>query len=256
MARIRAIKPDFFRHEALFEAERASGLPLRVAFAGLWTVADREGRFRWKPRTLKLDVLPHDDLDFGTVLNALEDARFIARYTVDGEEYGIILSWAKHQYVNKNEAASDIPEPPSNINARAKTKENKNARVEQEGKGTGREGNGNAREDFEKFWTAFKAPPDANKPEALKAWGETEASRPSLDDLLKAVEGYNAFVAERSRKEKRDYPKQHPKTWLRGQIWIGFMPKPAQAVLDPEYLARMDAIDQMLRRGKYAVQYQ
>jgi hypothetical protein len=54
MARIRTVKPDLFRHEGLFDAERASGLPLRIAFAGLWTAADREGRFAWSPRTLKL----------------------------------------------------------------------------------------------------------------------------------------------------------------------------------------------------------
>ena len=57
MARIRTIKPEFFRHEALFEAEHRAGLPLRLAFAGLWTAADREGRFKWRPRQLKLDVL-------------------------------------------------------------------------------------------------------------------------------------------------------------------------------------------------------
>ena len=48
MARIRTIKPEFFRHEALYEAEHETGLPLRVAYAGLWTAADREGRFQWK----------------------------------------------------------------------------------------------------------------------------------------------------------------------------------------------------------------
>ena len=58
MARIRTIKPEFFRHEALFEAEQATGLPLRVAYAGLFTAADREGRFKWSPRSLKLDCLP------------------------------------------------------------------------------------------------------------------------------------------------------------------------------------------------------
>jgi hypothetical protein len=34
MARIRTIKPEFFRHGGLFDAEIETGLPLRVAFAG------------------------------------------------------------------------------------------------------------------------------------------------------------------------------------------------------------------------------
>ena len=36
MARIRTIKPDMFRHEGLFQAESQTGLPLRVAFPGLF----------------------------------------------------------------------------------------------------------------------------------------------------------------------------------------------------------------------------
>lgn len=111
MARIRTIKPEFFRHEGLFEAERTSGLPLRVAFAGLWTVADREGRFRWRPRQLKLDVLPFDEADFAKVLDTLEAAGFVGRYAEAGEEYGYIPTWHKHQVVNNRETPSALPAP-------------------------------------------------------------------------------------------------------------------------------------------------
>ena len=37
--RIRTIKPEFFTHEILYEAEIRFKLPLRVAFAGLWGYA-------------------------------------------------------------------------------------------------------------------------------------------------------------------------------------------------------------------------
>ena len=47
MARIRTIKPGFFRHGDLFDAEQETGLPIRVAYAGLWTACDRKGRFVW-----------------------------------------------------------------------------------------------------------------------------------------------------------------------------------------------------------------
>jgi hypothetical protein len=46
MGRIRTIKPEFFSHEALFDGERETGLPLRLAFIGLLCQCDREGRFR------------------------------------------------------------------------------------------------------------------------------------------------------------------------------------------------------------------
>jgi hypothetical protein len=114
MARIRTIKPSFFRHETLFEAEQATRLPLRLAFVGLWTAADREGRFRWQPRALKLDCLPYDDLDFSRVLDALATRGLIVRYEVNGTEYGYIPSWQKHQIINNREMASTFPEPNEN----------------------------------------------------------------------------------------------------------------------------------------------
>src|SRR5689334_8672146 len=120
MARIRTIKPEFFRHEGLFEAERDTALPLRVAFAGLWTAADREGRFRWAPRPLKLDCLPFDDVDFARVLNALWTRGFIVKYRVDDKDYGAIPSWAQHQFVNNREKESALPAPDAhNILTRA-----------------------------------------------------------------------------------------------------------------------------------------
>lgn len=103
MSRIRTVKPELFRHEDLFDAELASGLPLRLAFIGLFTVADCEGRFIWKPRTLKLDVLPHDVVDFAAVLDALEHHGFIQSYEVAGAKYGWIPSFTRHQRLQSKE---------------------------------------------------------------------------------------------------------------------------------------------------------
>ena len=109
MARIRTIKPEFFRHEGLYEAEIKYKLPLRISFAGLWTACDREGRFKWKPRALKLDVLPYDELDFSRVLDALLTCGFIVKYEKDGEDFGCIPSWHTHQVINNRESESILP---------------------------------------------------------------------------------------------------------------------------------------------------
>jgi hypothetical protein len=111
MARIRTIKPEFFRHYDLFQAEKKSKLPLRLSFAGLWTAADREGRFQWHPEALKLDCLPYDKIDFSHVLNELAKYKFIVKYSQDGTEYGFIPSWNHHQVINSHEAKSRIPDP-------------------------------------------------------------------------------------------------------------------------------------------------
>lgn len=120
--RIRNIKPGFFRDSALYDAEKATGLPLRVAYSGLWGVADREGRFKWKPREIKVEVLPYDDCDMNAVLDALIACNKVFKYKVNGEEFGFILKFKEHQYINKNEAPSTIPAPPKNSNSRARTK--------------------------------------------------------------------------------------------------------------------------------------
>jgi len=112
MARIRTIKPDFFRHHALYSLEIETGFPLRVAFAGLWTAADREGRFRWIPEELKLDCLPYDNLDFSRVLDALTTRGFIVKYASNGQWFGWDSSFCRHQVVNNREKGSVLPQPP------------------------------------------------------------------------------------------------------------------------------------------------
>jgi hypothetical protein len=109
MARIRTVKPELFRHEALFEAEQQSKLPLRLAYIGLFTACDREGRFKWKPRALKLDVLPYDQVDFSRVLDALVTHGFIVKYVFEGDEFGCIPSWSQHQVINNRESISLLP---------------------------------------------------------------------------------------------------------------------------------------------------
>ena len=109
MARIRTVKPELFRHEALFEAEQQSKLPLRLAYIGLFTACDREGRFKWKPRALKLDVLPYDQIDFSRVLDALLTHGFIVKYALNGDEFGCIPTWSQHQVINNRESTSVLP---------------------------------------------------------------------------------------------------------------------------------------------------
>jgi hypothetical protein len=93
----------------LYEAEVKTKLPLRLAYIGLFTSCDREGRFKWKPRALKLDALPYDDVDFSRVLDALFTHGFIVKYEFEGEQFGCIPSWHQHQVINNRETASVIP---------------------------------------------------------------------------------------------------------------------------------------------------
>jgi len=147
MARIRTIKPSFFRHIELYEIEKKSKLPIRIAFAGLWTAADREGRFKWKPKELKLDALPHDDVDFSRVLDVLVTGGYLVRYMVEGVLYGVIPSWNLHQSINNRESESVLPPPPQEalsmrvLTGDARVNHTSGTPLEQDqGEGKGREG--------------------------------------------------------------------------------------------------------------------
>lgn len=140
MGRIRTIKPEFFKHSGLYDLEKETSLPLRVAFAGLWTCCDREGRFKWRPRELKLDILPYDDCDFSRVLDALVTRGFIVKYESGREEFAFIPSWHTHQVINFKESASALPDPtkPKAVKPRvphASTTRDVRKGKEEEGKG-------------------------------------------------------------------------------------------------------------------------
>lgn len=111
MARKRLVAPEFSKHAELFDAEEESGMPIRVLFVNLWCVTDRRGVFEWKHRTLKLDVLPYDKIDFEAAMEVLVRHGFIQRYWCKGKRYGFIPSFERWQTFHPNEKASDAPGP-------------------------------------------------------------------------------------------------------------------------------------------------
>lgn len=114
MGRIRTVKPEFFLNEELYDLEQETGLPIRLAYAGLWCQCDREGRFKWQPRKLKVTVLPYDDIDFSRVLHALTTRGFVEKYESNSAFFGCIPGFLQHQVINNKERASVLPEPNKN----------------------------------------------------------------------------------------------------------------------------------------------
>jgi hypothetical protein len=109
--RIRTVKPDAFQDEELWDLEEQTRLPIFRGYQGLWCCADREGRFEWRPRMLKINILPYWAGDFEDLLAALVRAGKIVRYEVDGRSYGWVRNFTKHQVLNNREVPSELPEP-------------------------------------------------------------------------------------------------------------------------------------------------
>ena len=107
MARARNIKPGFFVNDELAEIE-----PLgRLLFIGLWTISDREGRLKDRPKMIKAQVLPYDNCDVNNLLEKLQGKGFILRYKHGGCQYIQIINFNKHQNPHIKEQASEIPAP-------------------------------------------------------------------------------------------------------------------------------------------------
>lgn len=192
--RIRSIKPEFFTHDGIFEAERETGLPLRLAFIGLWCAADRDGRFKWEPRRMGVSILPYDSVDFSRVLDALVTRGFVVKYRVGNAIFGCIPSFSRHQVINNRESASAIPDVSSGevLGGQARTSADacptRAPREKAEGKGREEEGKGTIA-DFRPENSAAGGPDefdlkDQTAPAAPRARNE-------LFDALAVAEGSN-----------------------------------------------------------------
>jgi hypothetical protein len=99
--------PGFFQNEILIELHPLT----RLLFAGLWTIADREGRLEDRPKRIKMALLPADDHDVDSALTDLHHAGFITRYAMNDGNYIQINKFLKYQKPHVREAASEIPAP-------------------------------------------------------------------------------------------------------------------------------------------------
>jgi hypothetical protein len=113
MPRTRSLKQDFFKDEDL------CSLPMecRLFFAGMWCQADREGRLEYRPKRLKVEIMPFDDVDVSAICQKLQnpgidhrpEKKFIIIYEVDGQKYIQLLNFKKHQRPHHLEKPSSIP---------------------------------------------------------------------------------------------------------------------------------------------------
>jgi hypothetical protein len=109
LARARNIKPGFFKNEDLAECSAWA----RLCFAGLWTLADREGRLEDRPKRIKGELFAFDTVDVEPLLVELAQFGFILRYEAQDRRFIQIISFQKHQNPHHKEPPSTIPSPES-----------------------------------------------------------------------------------------------------------------------------------------------
>jgi hypothetical protein len=107
MARTRSIKPSFFSNDILAECEPMA----RLLFAGLWTLADRDGRLEYRPRRIKGALFPYDNCDIEGLVKQLADRGFVVVYRANGIDVLSIPTFSEHQRCHPDERSEGLPGP-------------------------------------------------------------------------------------------------------------------------------------------------
>jgi hypothetical protein len=98
MAHPRTIKPSFFQDDRLAELS-----PLeRLAFIGMWTIADDEGWMEYRSKQFKNQILPYDECDFDLIIDNLEIADCISIWPGKGKVSIQINEFDRYQNLYRN----------------------------------------------------------------------------------------------------------------------------------------------------------
>lgn len=251
MARARNIKPGFFRNADLVD------LPMetRLLFIGLWTLADREGRLEDRPKQIKMEIFPADNVDCDVCLNSLSEIGMVIRYEVDGKRYLQVANFTKHQNPHRDEKASTIPDQNGHVTETVQAPKKHRASTVQapckedagtvaiglipdslipdspslipNSKPSAKETRLDASlEAFDEFWSAYPSRPGSSKADSLKAWKARikEGAEPSA--LVEGAVKYAAYCIAAAIESK--FIKQ-PATFLGpGEHYLSDWTVPAQ----------------------------
>lgn len=106
MSRIRSVHPALFTDEAWVSCSPLA----RLLVIGLWTDADDQGIFEWKPLQLKMRLLPGDTANTSDLLAEIAAAGIVLAFDADGKKYGAIRNFRKFQRPQKPNSIHPLPE--------------------------------------------------------------------------------------------------------------------------------------------------
>lgn len=233
MARIRTIKPEFWKNEALSELPEAT----HMLAASLLNYADDAGYFNANPRLIQAECFPLRELSVSVQESLIHLSRvgyLKLGKGEDGRDYGLICSFSQHQVINRPTASKiavlSIDWTPS-LNAHGVVCEVSlpEGKGREQGTGNGeREGKGSRSEDllslcsddapsFEAFWDRFGN--KTAKANAQKAW-----SKLKTDDRIAAFDASLGWLSKWQSRHPGASP-LHPATFLNNRRWEDEQPQ-------------------------------
>ena len=190
----------------------------------LLTYVDDYGRGSADPELLKGFVFPRrKGVTEATIEKALQDMANIGSillYDVDGESYFCFPNWADHQRIQTKKSRFPSPDDgtlkKSTVSHGESPSESNPIQSESKYKSESKSED-NAREDFEKFWSAYPRKAGSKQ----KAFESFKKAGVSLDILLAAIENQKKS-AQWCKDDGQFIP--HPTTWLNGKRWEDQLP--------------------------------
>lgn len=230
MAKIRTLKPSFFRSPSLAKCTRDA----RLTFEGLWTEADDAGYGLADARVLKGALWPYDDdvahTDVEDHLQQIAREKMIVLYEIDSVRYYACINWEKHQSAAFRRSGAQFPPPPEELLSQACTGNGVQPAIPgmRESASLGREGKGREaragaqalEEDFEKTWPKY--PRKHAKRAALRAYTATRRKGVSGKDLYQATV---AFAEQMAAEDRPQNMIKHGATFYGpDEHWKDFLP--------------------------------
>jgi len=141
LARIRTIKPEFWVDDVMVELS----FEARLLFIGIWNFADDKGFIENKPKKLKMQIFPADNILLEDYLNELVDHGRLEEFTSDQGPLLRVVNWERHQRVSKPSPSRFGGIMPKNGDHSGSARDYSGSSTESspaEGKGKGRERKG------------------------------------------------------------------------------------------------------------------
>ncbi len=176
-------------------------------------MADCAGRMEDRPKRIKVEVLPYDEVDVDTLLSELVSSGLIVRYDVADQRLIEIPTFARHQRISGKEADTESRFPGmqkkkmgkrSGSNGEAPEKHPESLETEGRRKGDGDDA-------FAVFWKSY--PKKKDKETARKAFQKITAELPVI---LAAVDRFKSDP-DWIKNDGQFIP--YPATWLNGKRW-------------------------------------
>ena len=221
MGRIRTIKPEFWRNEALSELPEAT----HMLAAALLNYVDDEGYFNANTRLVQAECCPlrEPSVSIHGALIQLQKAGYLRLGACsDGRKYGHIIHFLDHQVINRA-TISKISGLEIVWDGSMSTHGALSEPSLREGNGTernGRERNARAESEFEEWYKLY--PRHVGRGRALKAY---TAARKKTDHAT-LMAGAKLAIGRYRDTETQFIP--HPATWLSGEYWLDDQEAPSR----------------------------